>query len=115
MKTILSNLNKTPGIRGCMIVGRDGILIASDFSTDVPEEQMGAIASQMHNAIGGALARLNLGAFERFLIGGSENKLLLVDAGTTILCVLLKRDANMGLVNVEIGHSAEAVAKNSKM
>ena len=38
----------------------------------------------------------------RYLITGSENKIAIVDTGPALLLVLLKRDTNMGLVNVEI-------------
>ena len=115
MRHILAQLNKTQGIWGSMVAGRDGLTIAADFSNEVPEAQMGAIASQMLMALDGALKRIKLGAFKRFLIGGSENKLALIAVNQVILIVMMRRDANMGLINVEIKTAAEAVAKNTKM
>ncbi|MEI6231660.1 MAG: roadblock/LC7 domain-containing protein [Planctomycetota bacterium] len=115
MRAILAQLNKTQGVWGSMVVGRDGIIIASDFSIDVSEQQMGAIASQILVALDGALKRIKLGEFKRFMIGGSENKLALINVGQTILVVLLRRDVNMGLVNVDIKTAADAVAKNSRL
>ena len=115
MRAILAQLNKTQGIWGSMVVGRDGIVIASDFSIEVLESQIGAISSQILVALDGALKRIKMGEFKRFMIGGSENKLALINAGKTILVVLLRRDANMGLVNVEIKNAVDAVANNSLM
>jgi predicted regulator of Ras-like GTPase activity (Roadblock/LC7/MglB family) len=115
MRAILAQLNKTQGIWGSMVVGRDGIVIASDFSVDVQDSQIGAISSQILVALDGALKRIKMGEFKRFLIGGSERKLALMNVGKTILVVLLRRDVNMGLVNVEIKNAMEAVAKNSLM
>ncbi|HLX60726.1 MAG TPA: roadblock/LC7 domain-containing protein [Planctomycetota bacterium] len=115
MRDILTNLNKAQGVWGSMLVGRDGIVIASDFSTDVQEQQMGAISSQILVALDGALKRIQMGGFKRFLIGGSENKLALIDAGQSILIVLMRRDVNMGLVNVEIKNALDLVAKGSRI
>jgi predicted regulator of Ras-like GTPase activity (Roadblock/LC7/MglB family) len=115
MRAILAQLNKTPGVWGSLIAGRDGIVIASDFSVETPESQVGAISSQILVALDGALKRIKMGDFKRFIIGGSESKLALVNVGQTILIVLMRRDVNMGMVNVEIKNAADAVAKNSRM
>lgn len=115
MREILTQLNKAPGVWGSMIVGRDGITIASDFSIEIQEQQMGAISSQILVALDGALKRIHMGGFKRFMVGGSENRLVLIEAGHTILIVLMRRDVNMGLVNVEIKTALEEVAKSSRM
>jgi len=115
MRDILSRLNKTNGIRGSMIVNRDGIVVASDFSDDIGETGVGAVASSILSALEGALKRIKMGRFARFIITGAENKVAMVDAGQTILLVLLNRDVNMGLVNLEIKDAAAAVREKSKM
>jgi uncharacterized protein len=115
LKTILGKLNKTNGIRGSMIVNRDGIVVASDFSVDLQEASVGAVASSILSALEGALKRIEMGKFSRFVITGSENKVAMVDAGQAILLVLLNREVNMGLVNVEIKDAAAAVKEKSKM
>jgi predicted regulator of Ras-like GTPase activity (Roadblock/LC7/MglB family) len=115
VRAILARLNKTRGVRGSMISGRDGIVIASDFSLEVQEQQIGAISSQMLVALDAALSRIKMGAFKRFTVAGSDNKLLLTNAGSTILIVLLARDVNMGMINVDIKTAAEAIDQNSKM
>ncbi len=115
MRTILAKLNKTNGIRGSMIVNRDGIVVASDFSEDLQETSVGAVSSSILAALEGALKRIDMGRFSRFMITGSENKVAMVDAGQAILLVLLNRDINMGMVNVDIKEAAAAVKEKSKM
>jgi len=115
MREILGKLNKTNGVRGSMIINRDGIVVASDFSTELDESSVGALSSAILSALEAALKRVNMGKFTRFVISGSENKVAMVDAGAAVLLVLLQRDINMGLVNVEIKEAASAVRKNSKM
>lgn len=115
MRSILGKLNKTSGIRGSMIVNRDGIVVASDFSVEVDEAGIGAVTSSILAALDGALKRINMGKFARFIITGSENKVAVVNAGQAILLVLLNTDVNMGMVNVDIKDAASAVAEKSKM
>ena len=115
MRTILAKLNKTNGIRGSMIVNRDGIVVASDFSEELQEGSVGAVSSSILAALEGALKRIDMGRFSRFMITGSENKVAMVDAGQAILLVLLNRDINMGMVNVDIKEAAAAVKEKSKM
>jgi len=115
VREILGKLNKVNGIRGSMVVNRDGIVVASDFSVDADEAGMGAVTSSILAALDGALKRINMGKFTRFIITGSENKIAVISAGQAVLLVLLQTDVNMGLVNVEIKEAAEAVRANSKM
>lgn len=115
MRNILGKLNKTNGIRGCMIVNRDGIVVASDFAFEADETGMGAVTSSILAALDGALKRINMGKFSRFIITGRENKIAVVSAGQAVLLVLIQNDVNMGLVNVDIKEAAEAVRANSKM
>jgi uncharacterized protein len=115
VRDILGKLNKTNGVRGSMIVNRDGIVVASDFAIDIQETSIGAVASSILAALESALKRIQMGRFSRFIITGSENKLAMVDAGQAILLVLLNRDVNMGMVNLEIKDAAAAVREKSKM
>ena len=115
MRAILNQLNKTQGVRGSMIVNRDGIIVASDFSVEVDESAIGAVSSSILGALDAALKRVGLGKFQRFIIGGTENKVALIDAGPSLLLVLLNNDANLGLVNVELKDAAEAIAKKAQL
>jgi predicted regulator of Ras-like GTPase activity (Roadblock/LC7/MglB family) len=115
VKSILAKLNKTNGIIGSMVVNRDGIIVASDFSIELTESSLAAVASAILAALEGALKRIKMGKFSRFIITGTENKVAMVDAGSAILLVMLDRDINMGLVNLDIKDAAAAVRENSKI
>lgn len=115
MRDILGKLNKTSGVRGSMIVNRDGIVVASDFAVEADENGIGAVTSSILTALEAALKRINMGKFSRFIITGSENKVAVVSAGQAILLVLVQNDINMGMVNVEIKDAATAVQEKSKM
>jgi len=82
---------------------------------EVGETGVGAVASSILSALEGALKRIQMGRFSRFIVTGAENKVAMVDAGQAILLVLLNRDVNMGMVNLEIKEAASAVREKSKM
>ena len=115
MQDILNSLNKVRGVRGSLIVGRDGILIASDFGTDADENAMGAVGSQILSALQNALDRMSMGHFRRFLVTGHFGKILMVDAGNAILILLLEKDVNLGMVGVEIKDAVEAIVEKSRL
>ena len=115
MNQILSKLNKTAGVRGSMIVNKDGIVVASDFMIEMDETGVGAVSSSILTAVDGALKRIKMGKLHRFLITGNENKVCIVDAGPALLLVILQRDVNMGLVNFAIKEAVDAVVVKAKM
>jgi predicted regulator of Ras-like GTPase activity (Roadblock/LC7/MglB family) len=115
VKEILAKLNKTSGVRGSMVVNRDGIVVHSDFAVEVQEKSVGAISSSILAALEGALKRIDMGKFSRFVITGAEGKVAMVNAGQAILLVLLQPDINVGMVNVDIKEAAAAVLAASKM
>ena len=115
MQSILANLNKVMGVRGCMIVNKDGIVVAADFGVDVDEDGIGAVASSILSALEAAIKRIEIGKLKRFVIAGNENKLAIVDTGPALLLVLMQREANMGLINVELKDAIEQVVEKAKM
>ena len=115
MKDILAKLNKVSGVMGSMILNRDGIVVASDFSVDIQEKSVGAVSSSILAALEGALKRIDMGKFRRFLITGSEGKVAMVHAGQAILLVMLNAEVNMGMLNVEIKEAATNIEAKSKM
>ena len=72
MYQILNNLNKIEGARGSLIIGRDGLVIAADLGTEVNENAVAAVGSQILNSLQGALRRMQMGSFKRFVPRGSR-------------------------------------------
>jgi predicted regulator of Ras-like GTPase activity (Roadblock/LC7/MglB family) len=84
MYQILNELNKTPGITGSMVVGNDGIVIASDLESGLEGDTVGALAASITTNIQKSLDRLR------------------TDAGIGILVVTAEKDVNIGLIRLEI-------------
>lgn len=113
MSDVLENLNRIQGVQGSMVVGRDGILIASDFADQVDEDAVGAVSSQILTNLEGALKRMKMGQFKRFVITGGEAKIVLMRGVSTLVLVLLKKDVNIGLVGVDLREAVEEIDRRT--
>lgn len=109
MYNILGDLNKTSGVKGSMLVGNDGIIIAADLDTRLEDEAVGAMAASIMSNVGRALERLKQQSAERITIEADAGKIFLNDAGVGILAVVTDPDVNVGLVRLEIRNAISRI------
>jgi len=102
MYQALSELNKTPGITGSMIVGTDGIVIAADLEAGIESETVGALAASITANISKSLDRLDTAPLQQVTIEAENAKLFFTDVGLGILVVTTEKEVNIGLVRLEI-------------
>ncbi len=107
MERLLSELNKVPGVIGSFIVAPDGIIVASDFTTDVNDELMGALTSSIINATEKASRKMELGHLQSFLVETDRNRVFFQATKPGFLVCLAAPDANLGLLRVELRTAAE--------
>lgn len=113
MYQILEELNKTSGITGSMIVGNDGIVIASDLDTSLEEEAVGALAASITSNIQKSLDRLRQTDLAQVTIEAESGKLFFSDAGVGILVVTAMRDVNIGLIRLEIKNAISKIGNHN--
>ena len=106
MQAILRKINKIPGVRGTMILGEDGFIVASDLSGNDDPNALGAVASTVASTVNGALERMRHGRLARFVMNGSRGGLVLQPVQSLVLLTLVSKDANMGMVLVELKNAA---------
>ncbi|MEQ8167926.1 MAG: roadblock/LC7 domain-containing protein [Candidatus Eremiobacterota bacterium] len=107
MENILNKLNQTSEIVGSLIVGRDGLVIASNVPEGVNAELIGAMVAGVFTSAESSMEELRQGEVQTVMIEGEKGKVILCDAGA-ILVVLLDEVTNLGLVRLEV---KEAVNK----
>ncbi|ACV24011.1 roadblock/LC7 domain-containing protein [Methanocaldococcus fervens] len=105
----LIELNKTEGIKGSMVVGKDGLVIASQLPGNIDAELVGAMASASFGAAERTAAELGMGNLEQTMIEGEHGKVLMVDAGEGILVVLADAKVNLGLIRITMKRTAEKI------
>ncbi|PKK84851.1 MAG: hypothetical protein CVT49_01475 [candidate division Zixibacteria bacterium HGW-Zixibacteria-1] len=113
MYQILEELNKTSGITGSMIVGDDGIVIASDLHTSFEEDTIGALAASITSNIQKSMDRLQQAALSQVTIEAGSGKLFFSHAGIGILVVTAEPDVNIGLIRLEIKNAVGKINSNN--
>jgi predicted regulator of Ras-like GTPase activity (Roadblock/LC7/MglB family) len=98
-------------VQGSLLVGKDGILIASDLKVEVNDEAIGAVASNVLAALRRALDRMQLGKFKRYVVSGKAARIAMYQVGPAILMLLLERDANLGLITIELREAIQRIEK----
>jgi len=106
MYEILAELNKTKGIIGSLVVGNDGIVIASDIGTEVDEDIIGAMAAAIVITSQKAAERMQQGQLLGAMMEATAGKMFLTDVGLGILVVITEHNVNIGLVRLEIENAA---------
>ena len=102
MHEVLSELNKTTGITGSMVVGNDGIVIAADLQENLEDDTIGALAASITTNIHKSLQRLQSSPLKQVTIEADDAKLFFTDAGLGILVVTTEKEVNIGLIRLEI-------------
>lgn len=115
MKAFLNNINRVKGVLGSMLVGKDGMIVATEVSDDVDQELVSAVASSIVSTLDKVMVKLELGRFSSFVISGIKGKVALMDTGVSFLVVMLEKEANVGLILVELKDSAKQIQESLKL
>lgn len=108
MYNVLGELNKTTGVKGSMLVGSDGIIIAADLDSQLEDETVGAMSASIVTSVAKAMERLKGEAPSQVTVEAEAGKVFLADAGMGILTVIADKEVNIGLVRLEMKN---AIAK----
>jgi predicted regulator of Ras-like GTPase activity (Roadblock/LC7/MglB family) len=107
MDRILAELNKITGVVGSFVVAADGIIVASDYDTELNDELMGALTSSIINSTEKAVKKMEQGDLVSFIVETDTNKLFFNATRSGFLVCVAQPDANLGLIRVEIRAAAE--------
>ena len=113
MHDVLSELNKTTGITGSMVVGNDGIVIAANLQENLEDETIGALAASITSNIHKSLQRLQTSPLKQVTIEAGDAKLFFTDAGIGILVVTTEKEVNIGLIRLEIKNAISKLKVSS--
>ncbi len=109
MEEILENLARVAGVRGCLIAGRDGLLIAQAGRPAADPELAGAILADLMTTTEGAFSdKLGGGLSTSLMVEGAEAILFLqVVSDSAFLAAFARPASNVGLVRWEVRSAAE--------
>jgi predicted regulator of Ras-like GTPase activity (Roadblock/LC7/MglB family) len=89
------------------VVAADGMIVASDFATELNDEMMGALTSSIINATEKAARKMERGELVSFIVETDTNKMFFNSTRAGYLVCIASPEANLGLVRVEMRAAAE--------
>ncbi len=113
LNSILRDLNSTSGeIEACAVISTDGLVIDALLPVGMDEDRVGAMSAAILS-LGERTAReLARGELEQVLVKGSGGYILLTHANAeSVLTVVAKPNARLGLIFLDVKRAAEALAK----
>jgi uncharacterized protein len=113
LKSVLNELNgSSTDIEASAIISIDGLMMASLMPQGFDEDRMGAMSAAMLSLGDRTAQELARGNLEQVLIKGSTGYVLLTGAGEeSVVTVLAKPNAKLGLIFLDVKRAAEAVTK----
>jgi len=109
MDEILEVLTQVPGILGCLIVGKDGLVITQSGQINLDVDFLGATTADFFTSAEGMMGeKFNQGTLGVMTIEAAEGNFILQSINeVTFLLVLTHQKVNLGLLRWEIRAAAE--------
>jgi len=113
MTNILKELEAgTPDIEASAIVSVDGLIMASALPQDVEEDRVAAMSAAMLSLGERTAQELNRGKLDQVFIRGEDGYVLLMNAGEdAVLTTLVRKDAKLGLIFLDMKRAVEELSK----
>ena len=89
------------------MVTEDGMVVASEFSTDISEELVSALGSSIITNVKRSVEKMNKGLTTTILVETDKIKLFFHSLKKGFLVALGNNDSNVGLVRVELKNAAQ--------
>ena len=115
MKKILNELSQKIGARGCMVVTRDGIAIASAGRDESHDDRIAALAQKTIREALSAIERANLSVFDRMVLTADAGRIILIELSVAFLVVITDLDVITEHVMLEIESAAHRIERASRI
>lgn len=109
MRQVLGDLNKEVGVKGSMVLTRDGVVVASEIPPPLNGDQVAAIASGTIQRINRSLRDIGSGEFTRFLFNSTYGKMIFTETGEAYLVVVLEKHINIDFTMLSVLSAARKI------
>jgi hypothetical protein len=111
MRRIVEDLIRVDGVIGSLLVGKDGLVVASTLLDEDDAEILGAMSAAVFGEIDKATKRIGVGTLVDAIIDAQDGSILLLEAKELILVVITQRSVNLGLVKMEMRRAAKRISE----
>ena len=106
----LERLSRVPGVRGALIVDTDaGVPVVSELAADVDGSALAALAASLFKRTDRAIGTAAFGKLSTLQLEAEDGHVIAGDAGDLIVVAIAERQAQLGLVRLEVHRTAEAL------
>jgi uncharacterized protein len=109
VQEILEQLNLVAGIKGSMVVTREGVVVSEALGPDLDSATVAAVSSHMIQVAGRSLAVLERGMFERFTLTSAHGRMVFVDLDVGYLVVITKMEMKLNQLLIEVESAARRI------
>ena len=107
MREILEKINRGAGVRGSAVIAKDGVVVAAALREGLDGERVGAVASALWAGAGKTAREMGWPGARQVVLTGREGRMILADGDRVMLVALAGREANLGLLLVDVGEAVE--------
>jgi hypothetical protein len=115
MRDVLIELNREVGIKGGLILTRDGIVVASELGSGLENETVAAIASSVVQSFNTILGPLKQAPFFKFIFTSTHGRMVFVATGEAYIAVLLDKDIKIDVSMLSIEGAARRIRNLSEI
>lgn len=110
LQGLVDRLQDVPGVEGCVVARRDGLVIAHNLPGNTDAKRIAAMAAVIVNASLNATLELERGQYEITIVQSSAGKVVCANAGTeAIFAAIVSTHANLGLILLRLESIARQV------
>ena len=109
MIEILRDLNQVAGVKGCMVVTQDGIVVHAALGSDLDQDTVAAVSSALIQSARRSLEKLGHKTFKRFVQVSSWGRMVFVDLEIAYLVVITSQNIKLDVIIVEIDSTARRI------
>jgi predicted regulator of Ras-like GTPase activity (Roadblock/LC7/MglB family) len=109
MQDILEGLNQVAGIKGSMVVTREGVVVSEALGPDLDSTTVAAVSSHMIQVAARSLEVLERGMFDRFTLTSAHGRMVFVDLEVGYLVVITKMEMKLQQLLIEVESAARRI------
>ncbi len=115
MRQVLLDLNKEIGVKGSMVLTRDGIMVAAEIPPPLNSDQVAAIASNTIQRVNASLRDIGAREFSKFLFNSTYGKMIFTETGDAYLVVVLDKHINIDFTMLAVSSAARKIKNLGSM
>ena len=106
----VERLSRIPGVRGALIVDTDaGVPVVAELAAGVDGNAVAALASSLFRRTDRALGTAQFGKLGTLQLESDDGHVIAGDAAELIVVAIAERQAQLGLVRLEVHRVAESL------